>query len=57
MAARACVNATIGFDALNQALGRPPKSLMRMCGLSGNPRAESLLGVGVQLEVRVAAAE
>ncbi|MGJ5074616.1 transcriptional regulator [Bradyrhizobium sp. SZCCHNS3002] len=62
---RAYINATIGFDALSKALGRPPKSLMRMFGPSGNSTAENLLGVinvlqaetGVQLEVRVAAAE
>ncbi|BAM89362.1 putative transcriptional regulator [Bradyrhizobium oligotrophicum S58] len=62
---RAYINATIGFDALSKALGRPPKSLMRMFGPSGNPTAENLLAVinalqaetGVQLEVRVAAAE
>ena len=62
---RAYINATIGFDALSKALGRPPKSLMRMFGPSGNPTAENLFGVisvlqaetGVQLDVRVAAAQ
>ncbi|MGY3453117.1 transcriptional regulator [Bradyrhizobium sp. USDA 4353] len=62
---RSYINATIGFDALSKALGRPPKSLMRMFGPSGNPTAENLLGVinalqaetGLQIQVRVAAAE
>ncbi|MGJ4928198.1 transcriptional regulator [Bradyrhizobium sp. HKCCYLS2038] len=61
---RAYINATIGFDSLSKALGRPPKSLMRMFGPAGNPTAENLLGVinvlqaetGVQLEVRAVAA-
>src|SRR6202045_5288198 len=59
-ALRSCINATIGFEKLGQALGRSPKSLMRMFGPSGNPTAENLLGVmgllqageGVRLEVR-----
>jgi hypothetical protein len=62
---RSYINATIGFEALSKALGRQPKSLMRMFGSSGNPSADNLLGVigvlqaetGVQLEVRAAAAE
>jgi hypothetical protein len=42
-ALRSCINATIGFEKLGAALGRPPKSLMRMLGPSGNPTAETLL--------------
>ena len=62
-ALRSCINATIGFEKLGQALGRSPKSLMRMFGPSGNPTAENLLAVigllqaeaGVRLEVRAVA--
>ena len=43
-ALRSCINATIGFEKLGVALGRSPKSLMRMFGPSGNPTAENLLG-------------
>jgi hypothetical protein len=59
-ALRSCINATIGFEKLGTALGRSPKSLMRMFGPSGNPTAGNLLGVigvlqqqtGVRLQVR-----
>src|SRR5256885_13074942 len=62
-ALRSCINATIGFEKLGTALGRSPKSLMRMFGPSGNPTAENLLGVvallqedaGVRLRVRAVA--
>ena len=64
-ALRSCINATIGFEKLGAALGRSPKSLMRMFGSSGNPTAENLLGVigflqeeaGVRLRVRAVAAD
>ncbi len=57
------INATIGFAALAEATGMPAKSLMRMVGATGNPRADNLfaiLGVlqeatGVQLSVKAAA--
>lgn len=60
---RSCINATIGFEKLGTALGRSPKSLMRMFGPSGNPTAENLLAVigvlqaktGVRLQVRAVA--
>ena len=39
------INATIGFEALAKATGTPPKSLMRMLGPKGNPRASNLLTV------------
>ena len=53
------INATIGFEGLGSATGRPPKSLMRMFGPSGNPHARNLFEVishiqqheGIQLEV------
>jgi hypothetical protein len=62
-AIRDYINATLGFERLGAALGRSPKSLMRMFGPGGNPTAENLLGVigvlqtetGVHLEVRVVA--
>lgn len=62
-ALRSCINATVGFEKLGLALGRSPKSLMRMFGASGNPTAENLLGVigvlqqeaGVRLQVRAVA--
>ncbi|MBR1155497.1 DNA-binding protein [Bradyrhizobium sp. JYMT SZCCT0428] len=62
-ALRSCINATVGFEKLGGALGRSPKSLMRMFGPSGNPTAENLLGVisllqaetGVRLRVRAVA--
>jgi hypothetical protein len=63
-AIRDYINATLGFEKLGAALGRPQKSLMRMFGPTGNPTAENLLGVigvlqaktGVHLEVRAKAA-
>ena len=53
------INATIGFAELGSLTGKPPKSLMRMFGPSGNPHARNLFEVisriqqheGVQLEV------
>lgn len=62
-ALRSCINAMIGFEKLSDALGRSPKSLMRMFGPSGNPTAKYLLGVigvlqedaGVRLQVRAVA--
>ncbi|MXZ19591.1 MAG: transcriptional regulator [Caldilineaceae bacterium SB0665_bin_25] len=57
---RSYINATIGFEELGSLTNRPPKSLMRMFGPSGNPRARNLFEFisciqryeGVQLEVR-----
>jgi DNA-binding phage protein len=62
-ALRDYINATLGFEKLSDALGRPQKSLMRMFGPNGNPTAKNLLGVigvlqaktGVHLEVRAVA--
>lgn len=59
---RDCINATMGFEALAEATGTPPKSLMRMFGPRGNPSAGNLFAVirclqlasGVTLEVRAA---
>lgn len=63
-AMRDYINATVGFEALGAALGRPAKSLMRMFGPDGNPTAGNLLAVigvlqvqtGVRLHVRAVAA-
>lgn len=54
------VNATVGYQALGRLMGTNPKSLMRMLGPKGNPRANNLFGIihklqqheGVRLEVR-----
>lgn len=56
------INATIGFVELAQKSGLPSKSLMRMFGPSGNPRADNLFAVirllqdetGVQIAVKAA---
>ncbi len=39
------INATVGFDDLAKHLAKNPKSVMRMLGPSGNPRAENLFGI------------
>ncbi len=57
------INATVGFEALAESVGKDPKSLMRMLGKTGNPRAENLFAImhhlqeatGVQLEVKAVA--
>jgi len=36
---------TVGFLKLGEALGRSPKSLMRMLSPTGNPQARNLFGV------------
>jgi DNA-binding phage protein len=62
-AMRNYIHATVGFERLSAALGRPQKGLMRMFRASGNPTAENLLGVigvlqaetGVHLDVRAVA--
>lgn len=56
------INATVGFAALAEATGMPVKSLMRMVGSAGNPRADNLFAIlsalqqatGVQLTVQAA---
>lgn len=55
------VNATIGFGELGSRLNKSPKSLMRMLGANGNPRANNLFAIienlqkasGKSLDVRV----
>lgn len=39
------INATVGFGALGTRVGVPEKSLMRMFGPQGSPRAENLAAV------------
>ena len=39
------INATVGFVRLGARIGVPEKSLMRMFGSQGNPRAENLVAV------------
>ena len=54
------INATVGFDEVAEATGIPPKSLMRMLGPRGNPRAGNLFEIvsflqsreGVRLHVK-----
>ena len=56
------INATVGFTELAQATHIPSKSLMRMLGPAGNPRADNLFEVvsflqqreGVRFHVRLA---
>ena len=45
------INATIGFERLAAEVGKPSKSIMRMFGPSGNPTAESLFNILVQLQL------
>jgi len=57
---RTYINATVGFQRLEQATSIPANSLMRMFGPKGNPSAKNLFGVlahlqaqeGVNFEIR-----
>lgn len=44
------INATVGFEKLSEATGMPSKSLMRMFGPKGNPRANNLFTVIGELQ-------
>jgi DNA-binding phage protein len=46
------INATVGFAQLSEATRIPSKSLMRMLGPSGNPRADNLFEVVSFLQQR-----
>lgn len=46
------INATVGFTDLAEATHIPPKSLMRMLGPTGNPRADNLFEVVSFLQER-----
>ena len=49
------VNATIGFEELARLINRPSKSLYRMLGPNGNPRATNFFAIvrALQKKVRV----
>ena len=42
---RDIVNATVGFEALAEELGKPSKSLHRMLGPRGNPSTENFFAI------------
>lgn len=42
---RGYIKATVGFEKLGEATATPPKSLIRMFGLRGNPQARNRFGV------------
>ena len=44
------INATVGFEKLSSLTQKPVKSLMRMFGPKGNPRARNLFEVIAQLQ-------
>lgn len=46
------INATVGFSELAEATHIPPKSLMRMLGPGGNPRAANLFEIVSFLQQR-----
>src|SRR5271155_1644611 len=46
------INATVGFSELAEATQIPSKSLMRMLGPAGNPRADNLFDVVSFLQQR-----
>jgi DNA-binding phage protein len=58
------INATLGFTGVAQATHIPSKSLMRMLGPAGNPRAGNLLAIvsflqrreGVRFEIKASRA-
>jgi hypothetical protein len=47
---REYVNGTVGFLKLGSALGRSPKSLMRMLSPAGNPQARNLFEMVAYLQ-------
>lgn len=50
MVLREYINGTMGFIKLGDALGRSPKSLMRMLSQEGNPHARNLLELVAYLQ-------
>ncbi len=46
------INAAVGFGQLSEATQIPAKSLMRMFGPKGNPRADNLFEIIRQLQAR-----
>jgi DNA-binding phage protein len=59
------INATVGFGDLAEATRIPSKSLMRMLGPAGNPRADNLFEIvsflqrreGVRFEIKAVSSE
>jgi hypothetical protein len=49
---RDTIEATVGFEKLGEATDTPPKSLIRMFGPRGNPRARNLFSVIGTLQKR-----
>ena len=47
---REYINGTIGFIKLGEALGKSPKSLMRMLSRQGNPHIRNLFDIIVHLQ-------
>ena len=47
---REYINGTLGFVSLGVALGKSPKSLMRMLGPQGNPNARNLFDMLAHLQ-------
>ena len=46
------INAAVGFGRLSEATNIPAKSLMRMFGPKGNPRADNFFQIIKHLQVR-----
>ena len=46
------INAAVGFGKLSEATDIPAKSLMRMFGPKGNPRADNLFQIIKHLQMR-----
>ncbi len=47
---REYINGTLGFVTLGHAIGKSPKSLMRMLGPLGNPNARNLFDIIAYLQ-------
>jgi hypothetical protein len=47
---RTYINGTVGFIRLGEALGRSPKTLMRMLGPKGNPQIRNFFDIVVYLQ-------
>jgi len=62
---RSYIHGTVGFIRLAEAIGKSPKSLMRMFSPSGNPQAKNLFDVlaylqeadGIQLNIKASRAD
>jgi DNA-binding phage protein len=47
---RKYIEGTVGFETLGEALGRSPKSLMRMLGPTGNPHVRTFFEMVAHLQ-------